>query len=54
MFHFIYSIKILVSGDDDTFVNTLIQDDVIKTVVSVFESKNDENTQVWFNNSFYK
>lgn len=38
--------EIIVTLDDEKFVNSLIDDKVIEAVASVFDGKEDENTQV--------
>lgn len=50
---FIYSIKILVSGDDDKFINTLIEENIIEAVTSVFDEKEDKNTIVYLKKIFF-
>lgn len=35
-----------VSGEDEKFVNMLIDEEIIESISSVFDMKEDENTQV--------
>lgn len=50
---FIYSIKILVSVDDDNLIKKLIDNNIIEAVISVFDEKEDKNTNVYFNFFFF-
>lgn len=49
----IVSLLFLVFGDNNKLTTMLINDNIVETIVSVFDNKNDEKTQVCFiiNNS---
>lgn len=37
--------------DDEKFVNDIIEEGIIESVSSVFVGNNDENAQLWFDES---